>query len=102
MQSLYNTVLNSMVEKFGSQNINMLHPNPCYNDACYKGITTVLVFEMPMLKIEGTAFQVPREILKTEDTACWVLREIMKTEGIACQFPREMLKTEGTACQVLG
>ena len=63
--------------------MNMLYLNPCYNDACYKGTTTVLVFEMPMLKTEGTA--------------CQVQREILKTEGIACQFQREMLKTEGTA-----
>ena len=69
-------LLNSMVEKFGSYNMNMLYPNPCYNDACYKGTTTVLVFEMPMLKTEGTACQVPKVILKTEDTACWVTREI--------------------------
>ena len=56
---------------------------------------------MPMLKTEGTACQVPREMLKTKGTACWVPREMLKTEGAACLVPREMLKTEGSACQVL-
>ena len=35
----YNTFINSMVKKFGSQNMTYIHyyPNLCYNELCYKG-----------------------------------------------------------------
>ena len=30
--------VNSMAKKFGSHNMTVLYPNPCYNEVCYKGI----------------------------------------------------------------
>ena len=28
-----------MVNKYGSHNINVPYPNPCYKEVCYEGIT---------------------------------------------------------------
>ena len=54
-----------MVQKFGSRNMTVLYPIPCYNEACYKGTETVITFKENIQERELTFYKYNRNSSKT-------------------------------------